>query len=340
MPDPLIEISNIRKRFKVGGGLFAGSGTVVNAVDDVSFQIRHHETLGLVGASGSGKSTVGRIVTNLISPDSGSVTFDGNPISGLSQKAMRPYRRRMQVVFQNPLDSLNTRRTVEENIRRPLDNFNMPRRQANERVREVLEMVGMRRDHASRYPHEFSGGQCQRIAIARALALEPDFILLDEPVSALDVSIRAQILNLLQDLKARLNLTYLFVGHDLSIVRYFSDRIANMYHGRIVEMGPADAVSVQPRHPYTMALQRSVLTLDPGHDQLQEVGGSTTETTHSAAPDIDSACNFAADCPYATAICVKARPILEHRASTDGSVACHHWEKLPSKNNKRPQPEG
>jgi len=262
---PLLRVENLHKWFPVRRGL-PGRRTVdhVKAVDDVSFEIREGETLGLVGESGSGKSTTGYAVLQLIKPTSGSVTFRGTELTTLRGGALRRMRREMQIIFQDPYSSLDPRLTVEKSVGDPLDVHGVGDRASRRaRVHELLELVGFDPAHAYRYPHEFSGGQRQRIGIARALALEPKLLICDEPVSALDVSIQAQILNLLNDLQQELDLTYLFVAHDLGVVRAMSDRIAVMRKGRIVETGDADDVYRNPQDPYTQALLAAVPVADP-----------------------------------------------------------------------------
>ena len=248
MTEPLIKVRGLCKAFPVREGMVLRKkvGEIV-AVDDVSFDVFEGETLGCVGGSGSGKSTLGRLILNLIRADVGSVHFGDDNLVGLSSAEMRPYRKDLQIVFQDPLHTLNPRRTVAENVARSLLNFDIPRREAKERVRHLFDIVGLNPAHTNRYPHEFSGGQCQRIGIARALALEPRFLFLDEPVSALDVSIQGQILNLLKELQETLQLTYLFVSHDLKLVKNFSDRILVLYHGRAVEIGGSAEVYNHPK---------------------------------------------------------------------------------------------
>lgn len=241
----------------------SGSG-VVRAVDDVSFDIRRGETFGLVGESGSGKSTVSRLLLGLDRPTSGRVTFAGTEISGLSPRRLRPLRRQMQMVFQDPHSSLNRRKTVAQIIGLPLSvHLGLSRADRQRRVRELLDLVGLRPEFAQRYPHEMSGGQCQRVGIARAIALEPQLVILDEAVSAVDVSIQAQILNLLKDLQRRLGLTYVFVSHDLALVRYMSDRIGVLYHGKLVELAGRQELFANPRHEYTRSLLAAVPVADP-----------------------------------------------------------------------------
>ena len=254
---PLIEVRNVIKDFP------GEKGGTVTAVKGVTFDIMRGETFALAGESGGGKTTVGRMILGLIAPTSGQVTFDGHDVMGLAPGAMRPLRRRMQMVFQNPLGALNPRKTVGASLELPLINFAVGSAAARRgRVAELLDMVGLEAEHAERYPHEFSGGQAQRIGIARALALEPDFVFLDEPVSALDVSIQAQILNLLKDLQERLGLTYLFVAHNLNVVQFMGDRSAIMRAGEIVEMGPTEELFRSPREAYTRKLLSAVLKLE------------------------------------------------------------------------------
>jgi ABC-type oligopeptide transport system ATPase subunit len=268
---PLLEVSHLCKDFPIRKRVLSrGASETFRAVDDVSFAIAPGETLGLVGESGSGKSTTAYAILQLVKPTSGSVRFEGAELTELSPSELRPMRREMQIIFQDPYSSLDPRLTVEEIVAEPLEVHAVGARASRRtRVEELLEVVGMDPTHARRYPHEFSGGQRQRIGIARALALEPKLLICDEPVSALDVSIRAQILNLLNDLQASLGLTYLFVAHDLAVVRAMSDRIAVMSRGRIVESGFADQVYDDPQHPYTKALLAAVPVADPRRMQAE-----------------------------------------------------------------------
>ena len=330
MTKPLIKVRDLRKTFTFSkGSLFSKSIGRVVAVDDVNFNINEGEILGCVGGSGSGKSTLGRAILRLIPSDKGSVTIDDVDLMTLSDEALRLRRREMQIVFQDPLYSLNPRRTVAENIARPLSNFKYPRHEIEERIRELLDDVGLDPTHANRYPHEFSGGQCQRIGIARALALQPRFLFLDEPVSALDVSIQAQILNLLADLQEKFNLTYLFVAHDLNVVKHFSHRILVLYHGRIVETGNSEEIYDNPKHPYTKTLLDSVLSIEGG-DSWEKVSVKTG--TLADNEDLDSAlrartsaetgCIYAATCSERLEHCVQETP--EFRETSPGhEVACH-----------------
>jgi len=333
MTAALIELRNLRKTFAVSAGaMFRRRVGQVVAVDDVSFDIYSGETVGCVGGSGSGKSTLGRLILNLIRADSGEVKLDGTLISNLPASTMRPYRKDLQIVFQDPLDALNPRRTVAENIARPLLNFQVPTQEITKRVRELLGLVGLNPDHANRYPHEFSGGQCQRAGIARALALGPRFMFLDEPVSALDVSIQAQILNLLKDLKEKLGLTYLFVAHDLKIIKYFCDRIVVLHHGRVVEHGPSEDVYHEPLHPYTQALLASVLTIhsESAWERVAEQTGvladdESQESALRAAAAARDGCIYVGACPHRFEPCTQVTPPVRE-VKPSHRVACHLYD--------------
>lgn len=329
---PIVRVRELRKSFPVVSGILLRRkiGEVI-AVDDVSFDIYPGEVLGCVGETGSGKSTLGRLILNLIQPDAGEIWLNDRRIDRLSQSDMRPVRRDLQIVFQDPLHALNPRRTVAENIARPLFNFGASRSKALYRVEELLELVGLNPVHANRYPHEFSGGQCQRVGIARALALNPKFLFLDEPVSALDVSVQAQILNLLKELQEKLNLTYLFVTHDLKIVKHISDRIMVLYHGRTVEIGSNEDIYMNPLHPYSRALLDSVLSIDGG-DSWQRAalrgrddvdGGTNSEKSATATR---RGCIYSDTCPERFEPCVALSPSL--RAIDPGHlVACHLYDE-------------
>jgi oligopeptide/dipeptide ABC transporter ATP-binding protein len=317
---PLLEVRNLVKHFTVGGGLFGGAHGLVRAVDDVSFAIHRGETLGLVGESGCGKTTTGRAILRLDPPTSGQVLFEGRDLGALEEADLRAVRRRMQVIFQDPYSSLNPRMTIGQIIAEPLAVHGLVRdggaRAA--RVRDLLGRVGLLPQHASRYPHELSGGQRQRVGIARALAMEPALIVCDEPVSALDVSIQAQIINLLEDLQRDLGLTYLFIAHDLAVVRHISDRIAVMYLGRIVEIADRIALYENPQHPYTKALLAAVPIPDPELEARRErvVLGGEVPSPLRPPPG----CVFHPRCPLAVDRCRDIVPELRevgagHRAA-------------------------
>lgn len=287
MSDILVDVQNLKKHF-IGTRNWRGQATSVQrAVDGVNFQIRRGETFGLVGESGSGKSTVGRCMLRLYDYTDGEVIFDGQPLGSLGEKALKPFRRRIQSIFQDPYSSLNPNLNVLELISEPMKIHGM--NAGNERkeiIADLLETVGLNRDHIHRYPHEFSGGQRQRISIARALSVRPEFIVCDEPISALDVSVQAQVVNMLEDLQAEFGLTYLFIAHDLSMVRHISDRIGVMYGGRLVEVADSDELYENPQHPYTRALLSSILETDPGKaaERIHLDGFTAIRNNEQAAP--------------------------------------------------------
>ena len=321
--DALLEVDHLVKHFPIKSGILIDREVGrVPAVDDVSFTVRRGETLGLVGESGCGKSTLSRTIMQLIKPTSGSVRFDGRELVGLSARRMRPVRRELQMIFQDPYASLNPRRRIAQIIGDPLALHGVRSGAERQRkVQELLERVGLSPEHYNRFPHEFSGGQRQRIGIARALALEPRLIVADEPVSALDVSIQAQIINLLDGLQDDFGLTYIFVAHDLGVVRHVSDRIAVMYMGKIVEIGPADAVYGNPIHPYTLSLLSAVPIPDPRQNRAREQ--IVLEGDVPSPADPPAACRFHTRCPYATEICAEVEPPLVDHGGGHWA-ACHH----------------
>jgi oligopeptide/dipeptide ABC transporter ATP-binding protein len=315
---PLLSVQGLTKHVP------ARNGRIVHAVEDVSFVVQRGSTVGLVGESGSGKTTAGRALLRLVEPTGGKALFDGVDLFSLSSRDMRAYRQKLQIVFQDPFSSLNPRMRVAAILGEALDARGFPRgRQRTERVGELLTLVGLSPDHASRYPHEFSGGQRQRIGIARALAVEPQFIVADEPVSALDVSVQAQVLNLFGDLQRKLGLTLLFIAHDLSVVEYLCDEVVVMYLGRVMERGPSRLVYTAPRHPYTKALLATAPVPDPTRRRSHM-------PLHGDIPspiDPPSGCVFRTRCPEAIAACAEIVPPVEH-VGGEHHVACiRHNEK-------------
>ena len=320
--DKLLQVENLTKYFYKPQGLFGQKKQIVKSVDHVTFDIMRNETLGLVGESGCGKTTVGRTITRLYEPTDGKIIFDGKDISHLTKKELLPYRKKMQMIFQDPYASLNARMTVMDIIREALDLHSdlKTKEEKSRRVYELLDRVGLMREHANRYPHEFSGGQRQRIGIARALAVDPEFIVCDEPISALDVSIQAQVVNMLEDLQREFGLTYLFIAHDLSMVRHISDRIGVMYLGKLVEIGPSEEIYSHHLHPYTEALLSSVPVPD-----LEKARAKEQIVLQGDIPspiDPPSGCRFRTRCPRACEQCAQVEPELKS-VGNDHYVACH-----------------
>jgi oligopeptide/dipeptide ABC transporter ATP-binding protein len=320
----LLEVEGLAKHYPVKRGLLGRAQGVVRAVDGVSFALARGETLALVGESGCGKSTTARLVLRLIEPSAGTIRFDGAEVAGGA--ALRALRRRVQVVFQDPYASLNPRLRVGETIAEPMEVHGIgDAASRHARVRELLGLVGLAPYHAERYPHEFSGGQRQRIGIARALAVQPELVVCDEPVSALDVSIQAQVVNLLKDLQARFGLSYLFIAHDLAVVRHMADRVAVMYLGQIVEIAPKRALFAAPRHPYSRALLDAIPRPDPARrGRLAHLGGDVPSPMNPPP-----GCRFHTRCPHAEAVCREQVPRLVE-AVPGHAVACHLAPGLPA----------
>ena len=318
---PLLEVRDLKMHFPVKEGVFMRTGKYNKAVDGVSFSIAPGETLGLVGESGCGKSTLGRCITRLYEPTAGEILFRATDISRLSRNKMMPFRRDIQMIFQDPMESLNSRHTVGDIIEEPLVVQNIGDNQARQqRVRELLDLVGLPARSVTRYPFEFSGGQRQRIGIARAIALNPQLIVCDEPVSALDVSIQSQILNLLIDLQRELKLSYLFIAHDLAVVKHISDRIAIMYLGKIVETGDGAQIYQNPQHPYTQSLISAIPVPDPHHQSLRVVLKGDVPSPINPP----SGCSFHTRCPKATEICKTQTPQMQVQGDGSTMAACHH----------------
>ena len=321
----LIEVQGLKQYFKKTSGFFGTKVDYIKAVDDVSFYIKKGETLGLVGESGCGKSTTGRSLIKVYEPSAGRILFDGEDITHYKEKHMLPFRKRMQMVFQDPYASLNSRMTIEEIIGEAIETHGLATgNEKHERILNLLDRVGLMRDHANRYPHEFSGGQRQRVGIARALAVEPEFIICDEPISALDVSIQAQVINMLEDLQQDMGLTYLFIAHDLSMVKHISNRIGVMYLGNLVEIGSSDEVNNHPAHPYTKALLSAVPLPDP---QLAKANQRIILQGDVPSPlNPPTGCRFRTRCTSCMKICSEVKPELK-KIAPGHQVACHLYQK-------------
>ncbi len=324
--DALIEIIGLKKYFKIGDSFLKKNRKNLTAVDDVSFYIKRGETLGLVGESGCGKSTTGRTILKLYEPTDGRIIYDGVDITNLSSDKMLPYRKRMQMIFQDPYASLNSRMTVTDIVGEGIETHRIySGKEKQERIYDLLNTVGLKREHANRYPHEFSGGQRQRIGIARALAVEPEMIICDEPISALDVSIQAQVVNMLEDLQNEMGLTYLFIAHDLSMVKHISDRIGVMYLGKLMEVSESNELYELPLHPYTQALLSSIPIPDPNvtrNNQRQILQGDVLSPI-----DPPPGCRFASRCRFCKDICTKVTPELEE-VEQNHWVACHFVDEI------------
>ena len=319
-PAPLLEVRDLKKYFPIKKGLFSRTVGHVKALDGISFDVYPGEVLGLVGESGCGKTTAGRSILQLIPPTSGSVRFEGQELVGLSRAELRPLRRQMQIVFQDPYSSLNPRLTVGSILREALTTHNLAKgRAADDRVSELLSLVGLSPTHAVRYPHEFSGGQRQRIGIARALAVSPRLIVADEPVSALDVSIQAQVLNILRELQRDFGLTYLFIAHNLSVVEHFSERVGVMYLGKMVEMAPRDLLYADPLHPYTQALMSAIPVPDPTVKRQRILLEGDVPSPLNPPPG----CRFHTRCPLAFDLCRQEEPPFKDYGG--GHYAACHW---------------
>ncbi|GLB60935.1 ABC transporter ATP-binding protein [Cytobacillus sp. NCCP-133] len=328
--EDLLKVNNLKKHF------FMGKGQILKAVDDVSFHIQKGETFGIVGESGCGKSTAGRTIIGLYDRTEGEVIYDGKNVHNMTEKERFAFHRKMQMIFQDPYASLNPRSTVQEIISEPMEVHGLypNKKERLERVYQLLEDVGLNRDHANRYPHEFSGGQRQRIGIARALALDPEFIIADEPISALDVSVQAQVVNLLRGLQKKKGLTYLFIAHNLSMVKHISDRIGVMYLGNLVELTTSESLYKNPLHPYTQALLSAIPIPDP--DVEDQRGRIILEGELPSPMNPPSGCVFRTRCPYAMEACATMKPEWQE-IEKEHFVACHLYNEKVTGDHNRPQ---
>ncbi len=326
--DVLLEVKGLKKYFPVRSGFLGRDVQYVKAVDGVSFHIKRGETFGLVGESGCGKSTTGRTIIRLYDVTDGEVIFDGAELGKMGESQLKPFRKRIQMIFQDPYASLNSRMTVGDIIGEPLDIHNIAKgKERQDRIYELLEKVGLNKEHANRYPHEFSGGQRQRIGIARALAVQPDFIICDEPISALDVSIQAQVVNMLEDLQKDMGLTYLFIAHDLSMVKHISDRIGVMYLGKLVEVASSDELYENPLHPYTKALLSAIPIPDPEVTKSKQREVLKGDVPSPLNPP--SGCRFRTRCKFATEKCAEVEPQLVD-VGNGHMHACHYAVEIQS----------
>ncbi|WP_397600058.1 ABC transporter ATP-binding protein [Silvanigrella sp.] len=329
--DYILQIHNLVKYFPINGGILGKQIAKVHAVDDVTFTLEKGKTLGLVGESGCGKSTLGRTILRLIEPTSGSIIFEGKDITNISQKALRPLRKEFQIVFQDPFASLNPRMSIKEILSEPFEIHNLYKNK-NERLDKIVSLlkeVGLSPESIDRYPHEFSGGQRQRIGIARALSLNPKIIICDEPVSALDVSIQSQILNLMMDLRDKYKLSYIFIAHDLSVIEHISDNVAVMYLGKIVEYTSSENLYKNPLHPYTQALISSI----PRHNIVEKRERQVLQGDIPSPINPPSGCRFHTRCPFAKEICTNEVPILKNLGTTENPhlVSCHFSKEIKDK---------